>query len=216
MSVQFAMSSAPRNGSRTRYRTKLHLNFSTESITPGVPPTPAVSSNNGMDIDIGIGNKKFLLKAPSVLQMPLHSPNVPPISLNNPNLLTEPAISSHWTNVEKLNNELFRLFYFRSSNPEESELPPSSVSIRSHPIVKIETEIEKKVKQQKIQKLKLREPVQKSNWLFDYFEEADIHEKQQKKEKIQKLKLREPVKQSCWISSPDKSDSDSMVDDYYI
>lgn len=205
MSVQFMMSSAPRNGSRTRYKTKLHLNFSAESVTP------SVSSNN--ERDIGIGNKKFLLKAPSVLQMPLHRPVVletsvpPPLKKSNP--LSEPTISSHWTNVEKLNNELFRLFYFRASNSDEPECATDTPVIRSRPIVKIETEIEKKVKQQKIQKLKLREPVQQSNWMFDYFEEADCQEKQQKKEKIQKLKIREPVKQTSWTP-------DSTIDEYYI
>ena len=113
----------------------------------------------------------------------------------NLNFSTENQKQTHWTNVEKVNNELFRLFYFCAS--EEVDVIDISFSC-SH------NTNDKNIKQQKIQKLKLREPVQQSNWMFDYFEEVDYNEKQQKKEKIQKLKLREPVQHSDWI------------DDYYI
>ena len=210
MSVQFTMSSAPRNGSRTRYKTKLHLNFSTEPVA-SVTPTP-VSKD-------GIGG--FLLKPPTVLQMPLYVPPAPlpppPPSSQKYNT-PDTKETTHWTNVEKVNNELFRLFFFRGNttdeeNTEETMNIDTSSTMKTHSL-SFELKIDKKEKIQRIQKLKIREPVQQSNWVFDYFEEAYCNENIEKKKKIQKLKIREPVKQSCWTSLTDISVS--SVDEYYI
>ena len=199
MSVQFTMSSAPRNGSRTRYKTKLHLNFSTEPVA-SVTPTP-VSKD-------GIGG--FLLKPPTVLQMPLHVPPAPVPPASHKYNTPDTKDTTHWTNVEKVNNELFRLFFFHGNTTDKEN---TEETMKTHPL-SFELKIDKKEKIQRIQKLKIREPVQQSNWAFDYFEEAYCKENIEKKKKIQKLKIRGPVKQSCWTSLSDISDS--SIDEYYI
>jgi hypothetical protein len=73
------------------------------------------------------------------------------------------------------------------------------------------------VKKQKITKLKIQEPVQQSNWVFDFFEEADYQEKLKKKEKIHKLKIREPIRSSSqWTTSDYTSEHELFDYQYYI
>jgi len=275
MSFQFSMSSAPRNRSRTRYNTKLHLNFlgehdvpavdtmdSTIPITPHIPiesvverpSTPIKRRGSMMGAMIGTTpNEKTsktnrLLKPPSataspatastqvnvnsstVLQMPIRSrrksmqlplPVMGPTSNSNPsyNPVVEPgvdsSISNHWTNVEKLNKELFRLFYFRPKTDEDGDLTSESLYELDDNRDKSKKDsdiIKQYVKKQKIKKLKIQEPVQQSNWVFDFFEESEYQEKRKKREKIQKLKIREPIRCSQWITS----DFDLFDYQYYI
>lgn len=238
MSFQFPMSSAPRNGSRTRYKTKLYLNFvgepdvassSTPISTPIRPSTPIkrrssmmgtmIGTRNNMRTDTTESKTNVLLKPPSaavdtpVMQMPIRSRRK---SVQLLTTETEPdsnnsSISNHWTNVEKVNKELFRLFIFRSKTSGEQDFDLITENLDVHDDLSV---MNSDVKKQKITKLKIQEPVQQSKWVFDFFEEADYQEKIKKKEKIQKLKIREPVKQSCWTSFT--SISDFSVDEYYI
>ena len=258
MSFQFPMSSAPRNGSRTRYKTKLYLNFLGEPDVPVAPPiatpipppipppiatpirpsTPIKRRGSMMGAMIGTRNNmitdkpNMLLKPPSaaadtpvipVLQMPIRSRRKS-VQL----LTTEPepesnnsSISNHWTNVEKVNKELFRLFIFRSKTSGEQDfdltienldvLDDLDKSVRDSDI------ITQYVKKQKITKLKIQEPVQQSNWVFDFFEEADYQEKLKKKEKIHKLKIREPIRSSSqWTTSDYTSEHELFDYQYYI
>ena len=257
MSFQFSMSSAPRNRSRTRYNTKLHLNFLGEPDVPVVSPIPIESvierpstpiKRRGSMMGAMIGTTPIektsktnvLLKPPSataspatasthvnvisstVLQMPIRSrrksmqlplPIMEPISNSN---VVEPGVdSNHWTNVEKLNKELFRLFYFRPKTDEDGDLISESLYELDDNRDKSKKDsdiIKQYVKKQKIKKLKIQEPVQQSNWVFDFFEESEYQEKRKKKEKIQKLKIREPIRCSQWITS----DFDLFDYQYYI
>lgn len=243
MSFQFTMSSAPRNGSRTRYKTKLHLNFLGEPDVPVVPPSTPISTpirpstpikrrgsmmgtmigtRNNMMTDKNESKTNVLLKPPSpgdtpvipVLQMPIRSRRKSVQLLTTETDQDSSSILNHWTNVEKVNKELFRLFIFGSKTSGEQDTENLDVLDDLDKTVMDSDIITQYVKKQRIHKLKIREPVQQSNWVFDYFEEAYCNENIEKKKKIQKLKIREPVKQSCWTSLTDISVS--SVDEYYI
>jgi hypothetical protein len=163
----------------------------------------------------------------TVLQMPIRSrrksmqlplPTMVPTSTSNPsyNPVIECGVdSNHWTNVEKLNKELFRLFYFRPKTDEDGDLISESLYELDDNRDKSKKDgdiITQYVKKQKIKKLKIQEPVQQSNWVFDFFEESEYQEKRKKREKIQKLKIREPIRCSQWITS----DFDLFEYQYYI
>jgi hypothetical protein len=107
------------------------------------------------------------------------------------------------------------LFYFRPKTDEDGDLISESLYELDDNRDKSKKDsdiIKQYVKKQKIKKLKIQEPVQQSNWVFDFFEESEYQEKRKKREKIQKLKIREPILCSQWITS----DFDLFDYQYYI
>jgi hypothetical protein len=206
MSFQFSMSSAPRNRSRTRYNTKLHLNFLGEPDVPVVSPIP---------IESVIERPSTPIKRRGSMMGAMIG-TTPNEKTSKTNVLLKPRVdSNHWTNVEKLNKELFRLFYFRPKTDEDGDLTSESLYELDDNRDKSKKDsdiIKQYVKKQKIKKLKIQEPVQQSNWVFDFFEESEYQEKRKKREKIQKLKIREPILCSQWITS----DFDLFDYQYYI